>query len=58
MAMRLETENVRFIECKMLDELMMIGNEIEDAKETLAYIGGVHDMANQVIKVIRELGGK
>lgn len=58
MAMRLETENVRFILCNMLNEMDYWGIDEKDAEKHLWYIAGVNDMANAVIKAIVELGGK
>lgn len=57
MAMRLESTNVHIIESQILSELDYWGAENTEAEKTLAYIAGVHDMANAVIKAIRELGG-
>lgn len=58
MAMRLETENVRFILCNLLDEIFYWEHEGKDAEKQLCYIAGVTDMANAVIRAINELGGK
>lgn len=57
MAMKLTTGNVNILEAKMLDELSYWENENKDAEKMLAYIAGIHDMANAVRKAIRELGG-
>jgi hypothetical protein len=57
MAMKLTTENVNFLEAKILDEISYWENESKDAEKTLVYIAGIHDMANAVRRMIRELGG-
>ena len=56
--MRLETENVRMILMDILDGMELFGPEGKDAEKELCYIAGAHDMANAVIKAIKELGGK
>lgn len=58
MAFRLSGENVRMIEHEMLSELSYWGFEGKDAEKQLIYIAGIHDMANAVIKAIKELGGR
>ncbi len=58
MAMRLETENVRFILGQMLNDMEYWGVEGKEAEKQLCYIAGVTDMANAVIKAIKDLGGK
>lgn len=58
MAMRLESVNVHIIESQLLDDIEYWAMEGKEAEKSLAYIAGVHDMANAVIKAIRELGGK
>ena len=58
MAMRLETENVRFIEQQLMDDMELYGAEGKDAERLVQYIAGMHDMANAVIRAIQELGGK
>ena len=58
MAMRLETENVRFILSNMLNEMDYCGVEGKEAEKQLCYIAGANDMANAIIKAIVELGGK
>lgn len=57
MAMKLTTENVNFLETQMLEELSYWEEEGKGAEKLLAYIAGMHDMANAVRKAIRELGG-
>lgn len=57
MAMKLTTENVNHLEAKILDELDFWDFENKEAEKQLMYIAGIHDMANAVRKVIRELGG-
>ena len=58
MAMRLETVNVNIIENRILNDIDYFATEINEAEQTLAYIAGVHDMANAVRNAIVELGGK
>ena len=58
MAMKLTIENIYIIENRMLDETDIWEGEAERAKMVTAYIEGIHDMANAVREVIRELGGK
>lgn len=57
MAIRLETGNIDILESKFLDEIDYWVQEGKEAEKSLAYIAGVHDMANAVRKAIRELGG-
>lgn len=57
MAMRLECENVRKIEHDLIHDLEYWALDGKDAEKTLTYIAGIHDMANAVMNVIRELGG-
>lgn len=57
MAMRLTTENVNILETRMLDEIAYWEDEGKSAEKVLAYIAGLHDMAEAVRKAIRELGG-
>ena len=58
MAMKLTAENVRIVEQDLLDGLEMWGAEDKEAERVTHYICGVHDMANAVIRAIKELGGK
>ena len=58
MAFRLSGESVRMIEHEILDDMDYWGVENKDAEKMLAYISGVHNMANAVIKAIQELGGR
>lgn len=58
MAIRLETVNVSTIETKILNNLDYFVTDSKEAEQTLAYIAGVHDMANAVRQEIVELGGK
>lgn len=58
MAFRLSSENVMMIERELLDELEYWSTSDKDNSHTLTYIAGVHDMANAVIKAIKELGGR
>lgn len=58
MAFRLSGENVRMIEHEILDDLSYWEVENKDAEKTLTYIAGIHDMANAVIRAIKELGGR
>ena len=55
---RLETENVRILLSKMLNEIGYWEMEGKDAEKSLCYIAGMTDMANAVIKTIEEFGGK
>ena len=57
MAMKLCADNVRIIEQQILDDVEMWPPEGKEAEKTLTYIAGVHDMANAVIRAIKELGG-
>lgn len=56
--MRLETENVRIILSSFLDSCDYWEVEGKEAEKQLCYIAGATDMANAIIKAIRELGGK
>ena len=58
MAMKLESENVRLILMEMIGEVACFEHEGKDAEKTLCYVGGMIDMANAVIKAIKDLGGK
>ncbi len=58
MAMRLESENVRYLEEQLLNECDFWAHEGKDAEKLLAYIDGVREMAAAVIKQIKELGGR
>lgn len=58
MAYRLETENVRIILSQMLDNMAYWECEGKEAEKQLCYIAGMADMANAIIKAIKELGGK
>ena len=57
MARKMTTENVNILESKMLDEISYWEIEGKDAEKTLAYIAGIHDMANAVRRAIKELRG-
>ena len=57
MAMKLTTENVNILETKMLDDIAFWEEQGEGAEKALMYIAGIHDMANAVRRMIRELGG-
>ena len=57
MAMRLTRENVNILETRMIGEIAYWEGDGKDAEKTLAYIAGLHDMAEAVRKAIRELGG-
>lgn len=56
--MKLETVNVLMIEHKILDDLILPDVPDEWAIKTVEYINGVHTMATEVIKAIKDLGGK
>ena len=58
MAMRLEKENVRIIFMELLNGMEFYGMEGKDAEYQSCYISGALDMANAVIEVIGQLGGK
>lgn len=58
MAMRLEVENVRYLLANMLDDCSYWECEGKEAEKQLCYIAGMKDMADAVIKAIKELGGK
>ena len=53
--MKLETENVRFIEAKIIDDSCLSDVPDEEAPKVIAFIDGVHIMANEIIKAIQEL---
>lgn len=53
--MKLEAENVRFIEAQLIDDLTLSDVTDRWAVKTLAYIDGVHTMANAIIEAIQEL---
>lgn len=57
MATRLESENVRIILADMLNSNDYWASEGKDAEKSLCYIAGMCDMADAVIKAIKELGG-
>lgn len=58
MEMRLEKENVRFIMKNLLDDMEYWDKEGKEAEKQLAYIAGVLDMTDAVIRAIEDLGGK
>ena len=58
MAMRLETENVRIVLSNILNDMSYWDFEGKEAEKQLCYIAGAVDMANAVMKVIVDLGGK
>lgn len=53
--MKLEEINVRFIEAKIIDDLILSDVPDEEAPKIIAYIDGVHTMANAIIEAIQEL---
>ena len=55
---KLTTENINIIENRMLDALEFWETDADCAKLTIAWIGGIHDMANAVREAIKELGGR
>lgn len=57
MATRLESENVRIMLAAMLNNIDYWASEGKDAEKSLCYIAGMCDMADAVIKAIKELGG-
>ena len=58
MATKLTTENINIIENQLLDCLELWETDADCAKMTVAYIGGIRDMANAVRDAIRTLGGE
>lgn len=56
--MKLESENVLFIEHEIIGNMDLFAYEGKEAEKSLAYIAGLNDMAKAVIKAINELGGK
>ena len=56
-AMRLTSENVRYAKEQVLKDVDYWAHEGKEAEKTLAYLCGVDDMANAVIRAIKELGG-
>ena len=58
MAFRLSGENVRMIEHDVLGDIDFWAIEEKDMEKYLGYVAGIHDMANVVIKAIKELGGR
>lgn len=57
MAQRLTKDNVREILLEILNGEDFYPGDGELARENLAYIAGLVDMANAVIRKITELGG-
>ena len=53
-----DNRNVRIIVANILDETDLWGIEGKEAEKQLSYIAGVQDMANAVMRAIRELGGR
>ena len=58
MAYKLTSENVNIILSHMLDGIGYWECEGKEAEKQLCYIAGMTDMANAVIKAIKELGGR
>ena len=58
MAMELTTENVRIILMNILNGCEFYGQEDKNAEHISSYTAGALDMANAVMKTIKELGGK
>lgn len=56
--MKLEKENVLFIEHEIIGNMDLFAYEGKEAEKSLAYIAGLNDMAKAVIKAINELEGK
>lgn len=54
MAAKLTPENVRIMLAKQLDEVSYWECEGKDAEKQLCYIAGLTDMANAVIKAIKD----
>lgn len=57
MAYKLTTENVNLVENEILNAISYWGSDEKEASRTLAYISGVHEMANAVRRAINDLGG-
>ena len=57
-ATKIGTENIRILLVQILNEMDYWCNEGKEAEKQLCYIAGATDMANAVIKAIKELGGK
>ena len=55
---RLEAETVRRIMMDFLNDMSVFELEGKEAEKNLCYIAGAIDMANAVIKAIKDLGGK
>lgn len=55
---RLESENVRYVLQELLTECDLYGREGKEAEKMVHYICGLNDMANAIIKAIKDLGGK
>lgn len=60
MAMKLTTENVRIILSEFIGECISdaFSPDGKEAEKQLCYIAGATDMANAVMKAIKELGGR
>ena len=58
MATKLTTKKIDNIETTMIDSLDLWEEDAERTKMTCVYIAGIHDMANAIRKVIKELEGK
>ncbi|MBR2132264.1 MAG: hypothetical protein IJ955_06965 [Oscillospiraceae bacterium] len=58
MATKLTTKKIDNIETTMIDGVDLWEEDAEHAKMTCVYIAGIHDMANAIRKVIKELEGK
>lgn len=56
--MKLERENVEDLERKIIDELDLWEADEKESLKLLAYISGVHDMANVVISAILDMEKK
>lgn len=57
-ATRLTTENVRIILMNILNNCEFYGCEGKSAENICSYTAGALDMANAVMEMIKELGGK
>ena len=58
MGMRLEKENVSNVMKNLLDGVEYWDHCENEAEKRLAYIAGVLDMTDAVIRAIEDLGGK
>ena len=58
MSMKITSENVLHVKEQVLSEIDYWVHEGKDAEKMLAYLAGVEDMTNAVIRAIKDLGGR